>query len=141
MNPAWPIKIPRYFIDVARWPANSTLPRECNINRNRAAARVKTFIGVDQPRSSLHLYYSGSLYDILILPRRRNFRRKNQQVYPPPPLSNVREPRFEGGISRIELYLECTITKLPKIRFQCSVRIVLFAIICNGKDERNSVHR
>lgn len=115
MNPARPIKIPRYFIDVARWPANSTLPRECNINRNRAAAaaRVKTFIGVDQPRSSLHLYYSGSLYaryfNSSTSPQFST--QESTGIYPPPPSP---APRFEGGISRIELYLEyySMITKL-----------------------------
>lgn len=106
MNPAWPIKIPRYFIDVARWPANSTLPRECNINRNGAAARVKTFIGVDQPRSSLHLYYSGSLY-ARYFNSSTSPQFSTQESTGIPLSSPTPDSRFEGGISRIELYLEC----------------------------------
>lgn len=138
MNPAWPIKIPRYFIDVARWPANSTLPRECNINRNRAAARVKTFIGVDQPRSSLHLYYSGSLY-ARYFNSSTSPQFSTQESTGIPPSPPLQRPR--ASFRRRDFANRAVFRMQNCLKFQCSVRIVLFAIICNEKDERNNVHR
>lgn len=135
MNPARPIKIPRYFIDVARWPANSTLPRECNINRNRAAAaaRVKTFIGVDHDHLSISIIADRYTLDILILPRRRNFRRKNQQVYtpPPPPVLSSTPIRRRDFANRIVFRIQYDY-KIEHCDFEHSnflFWIVLFAIM------------
>lgn len=136
MNPARPIKIPRYFIDVARWPANSTLPRECNINRNRAAAaaRVKTFIGVDQPRSSLHLYYSGSLYaryfNSSTSPQFST--QESTGIYPPPPVLSSTPIRRRDFANRAVFRILQYDYKIEHCDFEHSnflFWIVLFAIM------------
>lgn len=110
------------FPDIlSTWPANSTLPRGCNINRNRAAARVKTFIGVDQPRSSPSLLWRiVTTLDILILPRRRNFRRKNQQV---PLLLSILVPK-EG----FRAVFGINVHDYKIVERMILIRIVLFAI-------------